>query len=79
MCKKLTLCHQIWFLYRHFKQVPNINITKDMEFNEANQLYEAQCTELKKPGPTETEPSIKNIYVYCIDAAFLTQKTLQVY
>ena len=50
-----------------------------MEFNEANQLYEAQCTELKKPGPTETEPSIKNIYVYCIDAAFLTQKTLQVY
>lgn len=41
----------------------NINITKDVEFNEANQLYEVQCTELKKPGLTKTEPSIKKIIV----------------
>ena len=40
---------------RHFKQELNVDITKDVEFNEANRVYEAQCVELKKQGLAKTE------------------------
>jgi hypothetical protein len=37
-------------LNRHFKEILNVDITKDTEFKEANQVFIAQCVKLKKEG-----------------------------
>ena len=55
MYSKNSLCFIRFVLCRHFKQELNIDIIKDMEFNEANRVYEAQCVELKKQGLAKTE------------------------
>ena len=41
-------------LCRQFKQELNVDIIKDVEFNEANLVYGAQCVELKKQGLAKT-------------------------
>ena len=55
MYSKTSLCAIRFGLNRHFKQVLNVDIIKDKEFNEANRIYEAQCVELKKQGLADTE------------------------
>ena len=37
-------------LNRHFKEILNVDITKDTEFKEANKVLIAQCVKLKKEG-----------------------------
>ena len=37
-------------LKRHFKSARGINIINDVEFNEANKVFAAQCVQLKKDG-----------------------------
>ena len=44
-------------LMRHFKQELNVDITKDVEFCEANRVYETKCAELKKHFGFERGPS----------------------
>ena len=51
---KTSLCAIKFGLSRHFKQVLNVDITKDVEFNEANRVYAAQCAELKRQGLEKT-------------------------
>ena len=41
-------------LNRHFKEILNVDITKDTEFEEANQVFIAQCVKLKKEGLAKT-------------------------
>ena len=55
MYSKTSLCAIRFGLNRHFKQVLNVDIIRDKEFNEANRVYEAQCVELKKQGLAKTE------------------------
>jgi hypothetical protein len=42
-------------LKRYFKAVNNTDIIKGKEFDEANSVYKAQCTALKKNGLAKTE------------------------
>jgi len=55
MYSKNYFCSVRFALSRHFKQELNVDIIKDVEFKEANRVYEAQCVELKKQGPAKTE------------------------
>jgi len=55
MYLKNSLCSVRFALYRHFKQELNVDIIKDVEFKEANRVYEAQCVEKKKQGLAKTE------------------------
>ena len=42
-------------LNRHFKEILNVDITKDTEFEEANKVFIAQCVKLKKEGLAKTK------------------------
>ena len=48
MYSKSSICSMRFALCRYFKQELSIDIIKDTELNEANQIYKAQCVELKK-------------------------------
>ena len=52
---KSSLCSIRFGLKRYFKALQNIDIIKDKEFDEANSVYQAQCTALKKNGRAKTE------------------------
>ena len=52
---KNSLCSIRFGLKRHFMAAMNIDIIKSKEFDEANRVYQAQCTALKKDGLVKTE------------------------
>ena len=45
MYSKNSLCSTRFSWCRQLKQELNVDIIKDVEFNEANRVYEAQCVE----------------------------------
>ena len=56
-------------LNRHFKSTRGIDIINDVEFNEANKVFTAQCVQLKKDGqakvqhkPTILDDDLKKLY-----------------
>jgi len=59
MYSKNSLCSVRFALSRHVKQELNVDIIKDVEFKEANRVYEAQCVELKKQGLAKTEHKLQ--------------------
>jgi hypothetical protein len=63
-------------LKRYFKAVNNINIINGKEFDEANSVYKAQCTALKKNGLAKTEhkPAIADEDITKLYEAYSTQK-----
>lgn len=42
-------------LNRHFKSTRGIDIINDVEFNEANKVFTAQCVQLKKDGQAKVQ------------------------
>lgn len=42
-------------LNRHFKSTTGIDIINDVEFNEANKVFTAQCVQLKKDGQAKVQ------------------------
>ena len=49
------MCSQVWSdLNIHFKEHLDVDIVKDNEFKEANQVFIAQCVKLKREGLAKT-------------------------
>ena len=55
MYAKNFLCSIRFSLCRHFKQELNVDIIKDVKYNEADRVYETQCVELKKQGLAKSQ------------------------
>ena len=51
---KSSLCALRFGLSRHFKEHLDVDIVKDKEFEEANQVFFAQCLKLKREGLAKT-------------------------